>query len=162
MITYRPNFIEPVVLEKIERDRLDKEKETYNKPMEISIQKFNPNYHFADFEYVSVPTISPHREGIANHNVLDMDITAHNNAKYYKNKIPEFLPKITTTIKTTPTTSITTTTRIEISSTIEKIYLKYDKENDTWEDITLTYKIMCDKIQIYNWINNMDKEHGYW
>ena len=37
MITYRPIFIEPVVLEKIERDRLDKEKEMYNKPMEISI-----------------------------------------------------------------------------------------------------------------------------
>ena len=105
MITYRPNFIEPDVLEKIERDRRNKETEIRNRPMEDSIQKFNPDYHFADFEYVYVPHVSPHREGVENHNVLDMDITAHNKAEYYKKKIPEFLPKITTTITTTPTTS---------------------------------------------------------
>ena len=122
------------------------------------------------FLLIYVPTVRPHREGVKDartaplrllHNVLDMDITAHNNAKYYKKKIPEFLPKITTTIETTPTTSITTTTRIEIISTIENIYLKYDKDNDTWEDITLTYKILCDKIRLYNWVNDQGPD-GYW
>jgi hypothetical protein len=106
--------------------------------MEFSIQKFNLDYHFADFEYVYVPHVSEHRKGVKNHFVLDMDITTHNKAQYYKKKIPEFLPKITTTVETTHTTSITTTTRIETTSTIENIYLKYDKENDTWEDITFT------------------------
>lgn len=159
MITYRPNFIEPDILEKIEKIERDKIEKIRNKPMEDSIQNFNPDYHYADFEYVYVPSVSPHREGVKN--ILDMDITAHNKAQYYKKIIPEYLPKITTTVETTPTTSITTTTRIEITSTIEKIYLKYDKDNDTWEDITLTYKIMCDKIYTYNWVNNMGPD-GYW
>ena len=164
MNNYIPNFIEPDVLEKIEKIERDRIEEIRNRPMEESIQRFNPNYHFADFENIYVPTVRPHHEGVKEHNVLDMDITAHNKAVYYKNKIPEYLPKITTTItpNITGTTLITTTTRIEIISTIEKIYLKYDKENDTWEDITSTYKILCDKIQIYNWLNDQGPEHGYW
>ena len=138
MNNYNPN-----VFEQYDRSAiLNPNVYIFKKRMEESIQRFNPNYHFADFERASTP-------------MYGRDIFS-----YYKNKILTQTP--TTTITTTPTTTITTITTITPITPPEKIYLKYDNDTDIWEDITSIYQILYDESKKKIFADRDKSEHGWW
>ena len=138
MINYNPNMFEQYDTTAI----LHPGEHIFKVHMEESIQRFNPNYNFADFEHAFTPTYG------------------RDDCRYYKNIILK--PTPTTTITTTPTTTITTITTITPITPPEKIYLKYDYDTDIWEDITSIYQILYDESHKKMFEDRAKSKHGWW